>query len=46
MWLKEDNDETHMIECEVTKVFAEISDEIYEILLFELLNEIPFKNLL
>ena len=44
MWLKEDGDETRMVECEITKVFAEISCLLYDELIIEMLSEVPFKK--
>ena len=44
MWLKEDGDETRMVECEVTKVFVEISCLLYDELIIEMLSEVPFKK--
>jgi len=43
-WLKEDGDDNHVIECEATKVFNELSEEVYNMLLLEVLGELPFKT--
>ena len=44
MWLKEEGDETRVVECEVTKLFDEISCLLYDELIIDMLSEVPFKK--